>query len=100
MFYALRKKGTKGIFVGIHTVGSQGDFQNGVQACFSLECYIPFITNRVGYLERVLSGEHDVPWYNSEPQNPELEEYYKTGKGYEALQEYEIVELGVIDEIC
>ncbi|QAY01176.1 hypothetical protein ZPAH1_orf00160 [Aeromonas phage ZPAH1] len=96
MFYALRKKGTEGVFVGIHTVGSEGEFQNDVQACFELNCFIPFITNRVGFLERVLSGEHDTPWYNSEPSDPELSEYHKKGKGFEELQEYEVVKIGVI----
>lgn len=98
MFYALRHKDKKGLFIGIFTtgVGDEAEFQNNVQASFEPECFVPFITNRVGYLERVLSGEHDVPWYNSSPEDPELSSYYKTRKGKAILSEYEVVKLDIV----
>lgn len=95
MFYALRHKEKKALYVGIITRGSEEDFQNDVQAEFILGDYVPYITNRVGLLESVLDGTYEkVEWYNSSPERPE---YCFMGRDKTDLQNYEVIKLGVIE---
>ncbi|UYD60326.1 hypothetical protein OPFAMLBM_00327 [Aeromonas phage avDM12-TAAL] len=93
MFYAMRHKEKHHLWMGISISSNDGEFCNSITAEFEFVSSVPFISTDRGIFEDVIAGVIRTEWYNSSPDNPELTKYDVKQK---IMNQYELVELGVL----
>ncbi|ADQ52797.1 hypothetical protein CL89_gp078 [Aeromonas phage PX29] len=94
MFYAMRHKEKKDLWLGISTTANENaEFCNSVTADFDFMCSVPFISSDRGIFENVIHHNQVTKWFNSGIDDPSLTDYDIKRK---TADDYELIELGVI----